>query len=153
MLPKDAYTVAPYETKVIEKYDRITKTEKQSHQRISNLRRSKEKRSSGGQSSFPPSATGDKMFDNILQSAWRSSLFRLWGARFRGLAFATKETEAFRPPSVLTCQKETEKIPQRSAWWKGQKKAKEKTQTPTTSLDIQSILSRCENLEKEVRSL
>ncbi|GKD53062.1 CYCLOPS-like protein isoform X2, partial [Tanacetum coccineum] len=31
--------------------------------------------------------------------------------------------------------------------------AKEKTQTPATSLDIHSILSRCENLEKEVRSL
>nr|GEY74360.1 protein furry homolog-like [Tanacetum cinerariifolium] len=59
----------------------------------------------GGQSPFPPSASGAKMFDSILQSAWRSSLFRLWGAQFRGLAFATRETKAFRPPSVLTCQK------------------------------------------------
>ncbi|XP_024996472.1 uncharacterized protein LOC112529425 isoform X2 [Cynara cardunculus var. scolymus] len=31
--------------------------------------------------------------------------------------------------------------------------AKERTQTPTTSSDMQSILKRCENLEKEVRSL
>ncbi|XP_076935816.1 protein CYCLOPS-like [Bidens hawaiensis] len=31
--------------------------------------------------------------------------------------------------------------------------AKERTQTPATSSDMQSILKRCENLEKEVRSL
>ncbi|GKF14161.1 CYCLOPS-like protein isoform X7, partial [Tanacetum coccineum] len=31
--------------------------------------------------------------------------------------------------------------------------AKEKTQTPATSSDIQSILNRCEILKKEVRSL
>lgn len=58
----------------------------------------------GGHWPFPPSARGARMFESILHNAWWSSLFRLWGARLRGLAFATKEADAFRPPSVFTWQ-------------------------------------------------
>lgn len=58
----------------------------------------------GGHWLFPPSASGARMFESILQSAWWNSLFRLWGERLRGLAFATKEADALSPPSVLTCQ-------------------------------------------------
>lgn len=58
----------------------------------------------GGHWLFPPSASGARMFESILQSAWWNSLFRLLGERLRGFAFATKEADAFSPPSVLTWQ-------------------------------------------------
>lgn len=56
----------------------------------------------GGHWPFPLSARGAKMFDSMLHKAWWSSLFRLCGARLSGLALATKEAEAFSPPSVFT---------------------------------------------------
>lgn len=56
----------------------------------------------GGHWPFPLSVSGANIFESMLQSAWWSSLLRLWGARFRGLAFATKDADAFRPPSVFT---------------------------------------------------
>lgn len=56
----------------------------------------------GGHWLFPPSARGARMFESILHKAWWSSLFRLWGARLSGFAFATKEADAVRAPSVLT---------------------------------------------------
>ncbi|GJY50773.1 ubiquitin-60S ribosomal protein L40-like protein [Tanacetum coccineum] len=57
----------------------------------------------------------------------------------RSVAKGTEDSEAFISLMYFWLYRMTE--------------AKKKTQTPATSLDIQSTLSRCENLKKEVRSL
>ncbi|PQQ13326.1 hypothetical protein Pyn_05470 [Prunus yedoensis var. nudiflora] len=53
-------------------------------------------------------------------------------------------------------QKWTRRMPRKNAGWRGHAKwqrAKERNSTPVIPSDIQSVLKRCENLEKEVRSL